>query len=60
MKGRYFMNEVALKESGDGTWKLQIKDAEWLDLTTAEVKSLFWDISQIHIEWHIDLTRVKK
>jgi hypothetical protein len=59
MKGRYFTNEVVLKESGDGKWKLQIKDAEWLDMTTAEVKSLFMDVAFIHREWHVDLTKGK-
>ena len=60
MKGRYFVNEVVLKESGDGKWKLQIKDAEWLDLTTAEVRGLFFDAAQTHSELYHDLVKGEK
>lgn len=59
MKGRYFINEVVLKESGEGKWKLQIKDAQWLDLTTAEVMALFMDAEFIHHNWRVDLMKGK-
>jgi len=60
MKGRYYTDEVVLKNTGEGTWKLCIKDSQWLNLSTTEVRSLFRDVAYIHRELHRDLLEHKE